>query len=202
MIKGKLSIALAFTLGAFAMLASTALASNKYEAPKGPSFGGEQGSNQVFEFGSVKVECEQVEFGGSQPVALTSVEEKLKRYAECKMLGFGPPTVKATTAGCTYKLFEPKGGPTYTAAWTINGSSCEVVFEITAVCTIKFGAQTVEFELEEENDGSATMDVEFKIPSKLTHLIQYHKSGPSCNALSGTDGKYKGVEEIENLVII
>ncbi len=207
--RGKVRIVLAIALGAFAMSANAASAVTKYEVPKGTSFGGEQQGDHVFEFGTLKVECERAEFGGSLTMPSTVVEQKLKSYAECSMLGYTPTVVLTKTANCIYKVFEPLSGPHYHAFWLILNTSstqlCDVVFEVPNVCTIKFEAQGAEFELEEENDLSPLMHMVYKIPSLLPQLLTYSWTNGSlgvCTGIGlGNDGKYKGREDLEDLVM-
>jgi hypothetical protein len=199
MTKGRVVLMLAIGVCALAASAAPALAVNGYEPYPNRSpfdFAGGNPEKHVFTFGSVTAECKVAEFTGSQPAPATTVKE-VPKYSECKMLG---STATVTVTSCEYQLLEPMGGPTsFKANMRIvnDGSSCEIAF-VTAHCTVKIAAEEPELEyLEEEYVAPGATKVYFKVQK-----IGYSHSGTTCTGIgSGSDGTYKGPENIEQLTI-
>ncbi len=199
MTKGRVVLMLAIGVCALAVSAAPAFAVNGYEADPNHSpfdFAGGNSGVHVFTFGSVTAECEMASFTGSQPAPATTVKE-VPTYKKCKMLG-GPATVTVTT--CAYQLLEPVGGPTlFKANMRIvnNGGACEIAF-VTTPCTVKIAAEEPELGfLEEEHVGPGATKVHFEVEK-----IGYSHSGTGCTGIgSGSDGTYKGIENIEQLTV-
>ena len=187
----------------------SAQAAHKYEAISPGNFSGAHLGghgllpNQVFKFGSIKVECEQIKVTGTLPTP-GPIVKMVPSYNFCTSSLTTLATI-STTRHCAYELFEPvPGGIEYLAEMAIvnsSGGTCELEFNtnshISCVLIVQATIKLPTDELKEIAPFSVQLVFKFK------EKISYTHTGTGCTGIgNGSDASYEGETNVENIRVV